>query len=161
MTDPVLAVAAFNLGQIEKMSAEISGAQMRERIGGIGHTPAWILGHLAVAQGSALRILGQTSPIPQEWREWCGPGSKEEAEPVVTDKAVLVEAIRAGHAAVAANWDKRDPDRLAQPHAVPFLTQTALKTYGELLVHLVTSHESMHIGQLSAWRRQAGMPALF
>jgi uncharacterized damage-inducible protein DinB len=42
------------------------------------------------------------------------------------------------------------------PHEVEFLKPTPLKTNRHLLSHLMTTHESMHIGQLSTWRRQMG-----
>jgi hypothetical protein len=34
-------------------------------------------------------------------------------------------------------------------------------TAGDLLAHLLTSHEATHVGHLSACRRGRGMPPLF
>jgi len=33
-----------------------------------------------------------------------------------------------------------------------------LPTRGDLLAHILTTHEATHLGQLSAWRRQLGFP---
>ena len=35
-----------------------------------------------------------------------------------------------------------------------------LPTLADLLSYLLSTHEAMHLGQLSAWRRQLGLPAV-
>ena len=35
-----------------------------------------------------------------------------------------------------------------------------LPTAGDLLAHVLTTHATMHLGQLSAWRRLKGLPAV-
>lgn len=38
---------------------------------------------------------------------------------------------------------------------------TPITTKGHLFTQLMTIHEACHLGQLSAWRRQAGFKPLF
>jgi uncharacterized damage-inducible protein DinB len=43
------------------------------------------------------------------------------------------------------------------PQPGPFL-QKELPTLGDILGHLMTTHPSLHLGQLSTWRRVIGLP---
>ncbi len=60
----------------------------------------------------------------------------------------------------AAAWSKPcptpTPEVLDAPHAIELLKTTVLKTNGDVLAHLMTTHESFHLAQLSACRRKAG-----
>jgi len=43
-----------------------------------------------------------------------------------------------------------------QPHSVQILKETPIRTNGDLLAHLMSTHQSFHLAQLSACRRKAG-----
>ncbi len=45
---------------------------------------------------------------------------------------------------------------MSQPHPVELLKSTNLKTLGDLGAHLMATHESFHVAQLSACRRHKG-----
>ena len=51
---------------------------------------------------------------------------------------------------------------MAAPNRLPirFLLRH-LPTVGDLLAHLLTTHSAYHLGQLSTWRRAAGLPEVF
>jgi hypothetical protein len=71
-------------------------------------------------------------------------------------KAELMSALRKGHERVAAASAKPDPAILTKPQPIPFMNDTPIKTVGDLLSHLMTTHAATHLGQLSYWRRMTG-----
>ena len=44
---------------------------------------------------------------------------------------------------------------------LPLLYDTPIKSKGDLLNHILTTHFASHLGQLSSWRRLMGLPPLF
>ena len=123
--------------------------------------PSWIIGHLAMASDFALMVMGQPTRLPKNWMVLFGPGS----DPVKhldkhPSRAELVAAYEAGHEAVLAAIPQVNAARLKEPSPFPPLIEH-LPTAGDLLSHLLTSHEGFHNGQLSACRRAGGFGPLF
>lgn len=160
MFERELMLYEFNLGLLEWMAADIPEKRMGERAGGVGHTPAWILGHLAIATDYAGMQFGLAKACPDAWHAAFAPGKPDDGA-TIPQKAQLLGAIRAGHARVAAACKTADPAMLNRPHDISYFAKTPVVTVADAIAALMVSHEAMHTGQLSAWRRQAGLPALF
>ena len=64
-----------------------------------------------------------------------------------------MEQIHVGFRQVCKLTEAADLETMRQPHNVPFLKETAIETVGQVISHLMTTHLSTHVGQLSAWRR--------
>lgn len=163
MPAPLLTLYGFTLAACERLMADIAPAEMeRQPTPGV-NPPAWILGHLAICTDFALQLLGQPMRLPRAWHEEFGPGSSPLPEKhAYPSRDELLTALREGHAAVATALAAADEKALAGPNplAMPFLQQT-LPTAGDLLAHLLSTHEAAHLGHLSNWRRQMGRPPLF
>jgi hypothetical protein len=84
------------------------------------------------------------------------PGSDPGKLNEVPSKQDLLQALAEGHGLVAAALASADEHRLQEPHSIQFLLG-ALPTKADLLSHLLTTHEAVHWGQLSAWRRARGL----
>ncbi len=150
----------FVLGMTHKALADIPEEKMRNQPAAGMNPPAWILGHLCFALNGAYRLLGQPSMLPDEYSTWFGPGSKLEALPsqLPTKKEMLSHMSQIGEMILAALTKVTDAD-LAKPHGMRLLKEE-LKTKGDLLQHLLFTHQSIHIGQLTVWRRLSGFPSL-
>lgn len=152
----------FLLGYLKRLAADIPDSRLDWQPAPGAHSATWILTHLAIATDYVLMNLGQKPALPREWHKRFGPGSTElapgEARPT---KDELLAAIEAGHARVVAAVQNPDPELLAKPHPVKVLEDTPIRTVEHLIGHLMTTHAASHIGQLSLWRRCAGLPALF
>ena len=123
------------------------------------NAPAWVLGHLAVAADYGLEVLGRPYTAPAAFHDLFGPGSEPTADRVLyPSRADLLAAYDAGHAAVTEAVPTADPARMAMPNDLGFLPE--LPTIGAVVSHLLTTHEAIHLGQLSAWRRAVGLPAV-
>jgi uncharacterized damage-inducible protein DinB len=164
MPDRILTLYAFTLAMCEWLVADISQDEMEQQPTAGVNPPAWILGHLAICTDYALQLMGQPMRLPKTWHEEFGPATSPlpQKHPY-PNREELLDAFRNGHAAVAASATKVDPKQLEGPNPLakfPFLTQT-LPTKGDLLAHLMTTHEAAHLGHLSNWRRQMGRTPLF
>lgn len=151
----------FNLFALESMVMDISEDELKQQPVPGTNPPIWILGHLAVATDYACKTLGLPAACPKAWHLDFGPGSTplQMHDPVPT-KEELMAAIRAGHQRVSEAAKKATPEQLAGPHNVKLLAGTPIETLGDILSHLMNTHEAMHIGQLSMWRRMTGRKPL-
>jgi hypothetical protein len=159
MFETQLTLYKFNLNYLRMLAADFAEEDLGRPPYPGGNPPIWILGHLAVATDYAGKMLGLRPACPREWHAQFAPGTSPAAikTPYPT-KADLVGAIENGHRRVAEALAAADAEALAQPHQVEILRQTILKTNAEVLSHLMCTHESFHIAQLSTCRRASGKP---
>jgi hypothetical protein len=122
--------------------------------------PAWLLGHLLLADTYLLSLL-DVAPLADDFPALLdrhGPGSAPDAhtaydaKPQLVDRLTQVNALRVDRVAA---MDVRDH---ARPLADAFLAR-AQPTIGHHLQSLVF-HEGYHSGQLSSWRRAHGFGAV-
>lgn len=153
----------FNVGLIERLMDDVSDDELSSQPVSGMNPPRWLLAHLVIATDYCLQLLGKDHAAPEEWHTAFGPGSKA-ADPdgPRPTKAELLAALKAGHDRVLAALDAIDPSLLEQPHGVPSeALRRAFPTRGDFLAQMMSNHESLHIGQLSAWRRASGRTPLF
>ncbi len=104
-----------------------------------------------------LGIFGIETICPKRWHLAYGPGSKPGTdERVKPTKDELVLAIENVYDKLCSAASSGDADKLAAKHNLGLLLNTPLETVGHLVSHLLASHFSIHLGQLSAIRRQTG-----
>ena len=158
--DHVMAAYRGNLFIVNKLVAELTPEQMVEQPRpGMNH-PAWILGHLTLPRFWCKDRLGLQVTVPQDWVDKFNMGSTPVADVSrYPAKAELLAALEETHRVMEAGLRGMTEEQLMAPaderirHVFPHV--------GDGLVGLVTTHESFHIGQLSAWRRAMGMKSVF
>ena len=161
MFDNEIALNEFSLGLFSRIAADIPEASLFQPSAGHGHPPMWILGHLAICAELGQKLLGGTLAHPR-WMVLFGPGSSDGiADEGTLNLKDLVEANTKGYARLREMAALADPERMSQPHGVELLNGTAIKTVGQLVSHLLTSHFAFHQSQLSSCRRASGHQALF
>lgn len=132
----------------------------RQPFEGANH-PAWILGHIIVSTDGVLKLLGQEATAPAEWNSLFGRGSTVSPDrSAYPSKEELLVALDNVFDRAAAAASEASAEQLAGPHPVEML-QRGLPTKGDLIAMLLTTHVAQHLGQLSAWRRAMGRPAMF
>jgi uncharacterized damage-inducible protein DinB len=123
--------------------------------------PAWILGHIVVTTDGVLKLLEKEPTAPPEWQTLFGRGSTVSADrSIYPSKAELLAALEMAFDRAAAAASEANENQIAGPHHVEML-QRGLPTKGDLIALLLTTHVAQHLGQLSAWRRAMGRPAMF
>lgn len=125
---------------------------------GVNH-PAWVVGHLCFAADFGLTICGAPTVCPEDWSAKFGIGSVPVADAgVYPPKAELLATYDLAHDKLTAAAKATDPAALASPQPLDFL-RPQMQTMGDLLAHILSTHEAFHLGQLSTWRRVQGFPS--
>jgi hypothetical protein len=161
MFDHQLTIFRFQYGYGQKLLADIPDSEFKKPVFPGANPPSWIVGHLAVAVDFVPMLLGQPTLCPKNWVVMFGPASDPmkylEKHP---SRAELMAAYVKGHDYVFEVMKHADPVKLKEPSPFkPLINE--LPTAGDLLTHLITSHEAFHVSQLSACRRVAGFGPLF
>jgi DinB superfamily len=152
-----LTLYKFNLNYLRLLTADLAESDMEAAAFEGANPPVWILGHLAVCTDYAARQLGLEPACPREWHKQFAPGTKpSDLQPALPTKAELMAAIENGHRRASQAAPGASAEAMSQPHTVELLTPTNLKTNGDVLAHLMTTHIAFHLAQLSACRRRAG-----
>jgi DinB superfamily len=127
---------------------------------GMNH-PAWIAGHLVSTMEFAATMAGTEYKAPEGWNELFGMSSTpvDDAAKYPALAEILAELDKAVET-VGPALDKISAETLgAEMPDEGF--RKMMPTVGDGLTFILNGHITMHVGQLSAWRRSCGMPALF
>ncbi len=144
-----------------KLAEDIPDERLAEQpLPGMNH-PAWILGHLAFVGFRGEWLLTGREGWPVGYAELFAPGTACETDRSRYPSLVeLLDAFDASHAALDAAVTAADDERWAAPNPGPGYLRQLLPNLGDMVAHIMSTHEATHLGQLSAWRRAAGMPGV-
>ncbi len=160
-----LAVASLLFGwdknehYAQQLVADLTAEQMVAMpVAGVNH-PAWVLSHLCIYHPAIIKMCrGQPFDDPKDLP--FGMMSAPVADVSVYDaKDALLERYIAGHHAVKATLETLG-DEVFKVAQTLKRWQKPMPTAGLALGYLLQSHESTHLGQLSAWRRFQGLPSV-
>jgi len=151
----------FLVQSFQQVMADIPEDRVNERPAGDGHPPLWILGHLAICSELGTQLLGGELQH-KNWAIAFGPQSSDEVRnPEKYSASEFVSAITNGYPKLCEAAAQASNDHLSEPHGLELLANTPIQTRGQLVAHLLTTHFSFHLAQLSSWRRAAGHKFLF
>lgn len=148
-----------NLDYGTKLVADLSDAQMVSQPAPGTNHPAWILAHLEAYHPVIVSLIrGETFDDPKEHR--FGMLSKPEPDAdVYPAKDELQAAWVKGHNDVAEALAGQGEVALERSMKLE-RWKTIMPKSGIALPYLMLVHENTHLGQLSAWRRVQGLPAV-
>ena len=154
-----IATFRFLMGYGETLLSDVSEEEMTAQpTPGMNH-PAWILGHLTIAFDRHGEHVGLDREHP-EWDAMFGMGSQPESDSgSYPAKEELLTTWKTAGRRFAAGVLTAEPQALATPTEGPL--GEAFPTTADFLTFSLTSHTAIHLGQLSAWRKATGRPALF
>lgn len=144
----------------KQILADVEDAKMAERPLGL-NPPAWLLMHLATAADYAATMFGGTAVCPADWNERADtkkPVSDNRAD--YPSKDELVKYFESSYASAANLLATATPEQLATPQKLGFF-EKELPTVADMAGFLLVAHLTIHLGQLSAWRRATGKSPLF
>jgi hypothetical protein len=146
-------------GLMHKLLDEVEEARFQHPLVAGGNSPAWILSHLAIVNDYVLKNFGEQRIASAEWHKRFRPGAlpKDDPSPLPT-KAELFETLEKGRRRIYETAANVDPEKMEQPQTSDFFKDSPVKTIGDVVGHLLTTHFAFHIGQISAWRRLEGKP---
>lgn len=160
MIESLLSTYDRNLDYAGRLVADLNDAAMvAQPASGMNHA-AWVLGHLTSTCDVAMMGLGEPKVAPEGWRDRFGPRSQPLPDRAAyPNKEVLLDALREGHVQVSRAVRGLDAQRLLAPPAEARFRER-WPALADMLLHVMISHEQMHLGQISAWRRVQGLPAV-
>lgn len=157
----VLKTYALNLSYLETLLGDVPAERAADQPGGVVNHPLWVVGHLALSASQTLEMIGGEPFHDPAWPASFGGGSNPVSDvaayPPLSD---MLESLASGHEQITRQAVVVDDAVLAAANPAPMLAQQ-LPTLGDMLTFLLTTHEAVHIGQISAWRRAAGFKPLF
>lgn len=143
----------------EALLDDLTDEQMVLRPGGNMNHPAWILGHVSIYHPVVCSLLSGEpcdDPADHDLFGFRGRGPLPDVSEYGS-KAEQVDRFVTGHERVAEALLSATADQLQQPPSLKRWAD-AYPTVAVMLPDLLLHHESLHIGQLSIWRRAAGLP---
>jgi hypothetical protein len=148
-----------NLVYARKLVADLGDEQMTAQPVGscvLNHA-AFVTGHLAWVCDFGATLLGESAAIDPNWRDMFSLIAKPVADrSVYPSKAVLVKAFEDAHTRLVNVALAAKPETLQQ--LPPERFRSRFPTLAHVMLHMLTNHEAVHLGQLSAWRRACGLP---
>jgi len=162
MDSLVVTLNEFNRHYLHRLIDSIPDKELDATFGEGSHSARWILSHLAIAADYGFKQLGMPMQATVLWHKAYGPSSEGNTHATVRpSKTELLQFIDVQYSALCKATLEADDTKLVDPHAIPILAETPLKSKRDLLGHILGSHFATHVGQLSAWRRLIGLPPLF
>lgn len=151
----------FLRGYCHQIVKDVADDELANRPYEGGNPPGWILGHLAICTDYAARALGGSRACPREWHVAFAPKTTPSDDAAsYPAKSELMTAYDEGHKRVVEALGSAPEELFDKPHGIELLQGSGIETVGDFIGHLMTSHESFHISQLSTWRRLKGLGPL-
>jgi hypothetical protein len=140
-----------------KLAADMRDAPLTQPTARGGNHPLWVMGHLALVEGTVPQILfGEANPV-EHWRPLFGQGTVPTADagacPAFDEVLSTYLSLRAKN---LARLDEIGEEGLGRaPKAVPPGFENEMSTIGQTLL-VVALHQMLHVGQIADARRAAG-----
>ncbi len=161
MLDNVIAVNEALIRQFNKTATDIPEDELFHPSVGHGHPPVWILGHLAIVGEQGQKLLGG-SITHREWLPLFGMGSSDiVASSESLTRNSLTSTVNETYQTLRSLAAAADESSLSGPLNIEFFEGTPIKTIGQCVSLILTSHFGFHLAQLSCCRRTAGFGPLF
>src|SRR5580765_376834 len=158
MKEMLLAINKVNAGFLHRLTDDIPAAKFCFQPVNLPNHPAWQVGHLTMVRSGAARMLGRPTDISDQWIEPFKRGSTPVADPSqYPTKEELLATFDRAQAHLAGVLQETDFATLDRPHSLEFMLK-AHPTLRQLLTNMLTTHDGLHFGQLSDWRRANGLP---
>lgn len=147
----------LSLSYARRLVADVAEERMAlQPAPGMNHA-AWVLGHLACTGDMFGGLVGLDPVCPSGWQPMFDWNSTPVADPArYPSKAELLAALDAVHGGIGATLPRVPESRWGEMMPIEEI-RGFLPTLGDGFVFVMTAHENMHLGQLSAWRRAQGM----
>ncbi len=152
----------FNLEYAKALVQDLTDEQMTTVPSlGLDNHPAFTLGHLISGSADLARDLGAEFEMPDNWadlfvREGPGDPRKPDLEKCkYPSKHLLITELENQHNKVKNLLKDIEENKLGVTLTWRF--SNFMPMLGDVVTFMCINHESMHLGQLAAWRRAMGL----
>ncbi|HZZ27343.1 MAG TPA: DinB family protein [Pirellulales bacterium] len=160
MIPEILNSNAMTLDFLRRLVDDVPDELMTKQPPGVVNHPAWVLGHLVYSLEAIGGEMGLSSWLPADWQPRFGTGSipsdHREAYP---SKESLLAALADCQHRITKQFAVLGEHGLQ--HALPDEKHRAFfPTIGHAVLHILTAHAALHVGQITIWRRAVGLEPL-
>ena len=152
----------FNLEYAKALVQDLTDEQMTTVPAiGLDNHPAFTLGHLISGSADLAQDLGAEFEMPNNWADLFvrnGPGDPRKPDldkGKYPSKHLLITELESQHNKVKQLLKDIEKSKLNEPLTWHF--SNFMPTLGDVVTFMCINHESMHLGQLAAWRRAMGL----
>ncbi len=151
----------FAIDYLKTIVADLNDDDLTTLTESTGKTPQWILGHLHMASEFGSKVLGAEPACDDSWFAAYGPGSQpgDANAPAFTIETILAD-IETGYVRLLKLTKDAPQELLDEKHGFAPL-EPAISTKRDFMSHLLTTHITYHLAQLSACRQAKGMAPVF
>jgi hypothetical protein len=154
----IIELANGNAALLRKMVADVDPGDMCKQPNGVVNHAAWQTGHITFVRSIVVGMLGGTPTVPESWGLLFAPNTQPAADASkYPSKSELTTAYDETHKTLMAAIAAAPDSLLDGPHPVEPL-KWLFPTMRHFAAGVVTTHDCLHLGQLSVWRRQLGLP---
>ena len=147
----------LQLNTAKRLVGDIPDALMCTQPAGLVNHPTWSLGHLIMSAHGVGEMIGIESDAPEGWADVFKTGGTPNSDPTgQPSKAELIAELERVHTKWKAALPGVDAAVLDAEHPDE-KTRSYFPTVGAMVAYIMTSHEMVHLGQVVAWRRAAGL----
>jgi hypothetical protein len=148
------------LDYLRRLVADVPDDWMPRQFAGVINHPAWVIGHIIYSCQAIGGEIGIAAWLPDDWASKFGTGSVPVGKPdAYPDKKTLLRALDEGQRRLAAALSSMDESDMDKP--LPDVSYREIfPTIGQAVLHILTSHTAVHVGQVTVWRRASGLGPL-
>jgi hypothetical protein len=160
MIDETLGSFENTLDFLRRLVADVPEESMTCQPFGATNHPAWTIGHVLYSFQLIAGEMGLEAWLPVAWEKQFGTGSVPSATRAdYPSKAELLALLADGERRIRERLVALGESGLAGP--LPDVRYRHIfPTLGHAVLHVLTSHAAAHVGQVSVWRRVAGLGPL-
>jgi hypothetical protein len=158
MIPEILNSYSMTLGYLRRLVADVPDELFTKSAGGAVNHPAWVIGHLIHSAQGIGGEIGSSPWLPPSWAEKFGTGSVPMNEGYPTKRALL-DAL--------ADAERRLTERILELGESGMLQplpdekyRPIFPTVGHAVLHILTAHAAIHVGQITVWRQAVGLGPL-
>lgn len=150
----------LHLEFLRRLVSDLNDEQMVTQPDNALNHAAWTIGHLIYSCQSLGGELGVLPWLPDDWDKQFGTGSTpiDDAEKY-PDKVSLLQHLDEAKLKLTAGLEESGESGLTMP--LPDVRyRDRFPTIGHAVVHILSGHTALHLGQLIVWRRAMRLPAI-
>ena len=156
MIAAILNSYTLSLTYLRELVAEVPDDMFTAQLAGAVNHPAWVMGHLIYSAQAIGGEIGLTQWLPSEWAAQFATGSIPVSDRTMyPSKDSLLGWLTDAEQRIRNRIITIGDDGMLEP--LPDVRhRESFPTIGHAVLHILTTHAALHIGQLTVWRRVLG-----
>ena len=160
MIDEILNSNRLIFDYLRRLVADVPDGDLARQPNGVANHPAWVIGHLTCSCQGIGGELGLEAWLPEPWQGLFNTASAPTSDrSAYSSKTELLAALADGQVRLSERLTALGDAAMSGP-LPDERYRTLFPTLDHAVLHILTGHAAVHVGQVSVWRRAAGYQPL-